>query len=115
MPNMQIAAFLSDLKSLSICSHEAALALVKPPAPAEAEAEVEATEATAPKKSEAQLSHFHSSGSDTGRDKDLQRVNELVSLHYDVKLKYLETGPDPELERAGRDVDEVLAALSRSR
>ncbi|OCT54880.1 hypothetical protein CLCR_03188 [Cladophialophora carrionii] len=107
---MQIAAFLSDLKSLTICSHEAAIALVKPPAPAGAEA----TDTTAPNESEDVAAH--SSGRDTRRDdQDLRRANELISLHYDVKLKYLETGPDPELEQAGRDVDEVLAALSRAR
>ena len=55
-----------------------------------------------------------SSGTHAQRDEDLQRAQELVSLHYDVKLKYLETGPDPELVKAGKDVDEVVAALSRS-
>ncbi|EXJ62969.1 hypothetical protein A1O7_03413 [Cladophialophora yegresii CBS 114405] len=107
---MQIAAFLSDLKSLTICSHEAATALVKPPAPTGAEE----TETTATEKAEDVQAH--SSGRDTrGDDQDLQRANELLSLHYGVKLKYLETGPDPELEQAGRAVDEVLASLRTSR
>lgn len=48
------------------------------------------------------------------RDQDLQRADELVSLHYDVKLKYIDSGPDPELVKARRDVDNVVAALNRS-
>ncbi len=54
------------------------------------------------------------SGMDLQRDLDLQRADELVSLHYDVKLKYSEIGTDQELEKAGRDVDNVAAALNRS-
>ena len=54
------------------------------------------------------------SGSESQRDQILQRANEFVSLHYDVKLRHLETGPDPELVKAGRDVNEVIAALNKS-
>ena len=53
------------------------------------------------------------SGAETGGSRDLQRAQELVSLHYDVKVKYRETGPDAEFVRAGRNVDTVVAALNR--
>ena len=46
-------------------------------------------------------------------DQDLQRANELVSLHYDVKVKYLQNGPDPELLRARKEVEGVIYALGR--
>ncbi|KAJ9612439.1 hypothetical protein H2200_004036 [Cladophialophora chaetospira] len=100
---MQIAAFLSDLKSLSICSNEAALALVKPEP---------ANDSQSPE--ELQSRQSPSSATQAQADEDLRRADELVSLHYDVKLKYVENGPDPELVKAGRDVDEVVAILSRS-
>ncbi|KIX10318.1 uncharacterized protein Z518_01400 [Rhinocladiella mackenziei CBS 650.93] len=102
---MQIAAFLSDLKSLSICSHKAAIALVKPDM------------GTATDERNALSSQRETSGkpssAETPLDPDLQRANELVSLHYEVKVKYLETGPDPELIQAAKDVDQVLSALNR--
>ena len=53
--------------------------------------------------------------SEDQRDHDLQRADQLVSLHYDVKLKYQDTGPDPEFVQAGKDVDNVIRALNRSR
>ena len=73
-------------------SHEAALALVK--------ADVTASQS-------------ENSKLPATSDPDLQRADELVSLHYDVKVKYLGSGPDPELVQAGRDVDKVLGALKR--
>jgi heptaprenylglyceryl phosphate synthase len=48
-------------------------------------------------------------------DSELQRADELVSLHYDVKLKYLETGSDAELEKAAEDVEKVLRDIRRSK
>ncbi|KAH0846817.1 hypothetical protein FOPE_12643 [Fonsecaea pedrosoi] len=47
-------------------------------------------------------------------DQDLHRADELVSLYYDVKVKFTERGPDPDFVQAAREVDQVLAALSRS-
>jgi len=102
---MQTAAFLSDLKTLSVCSPEAAMALVRPPAAADSSNEEDAERPSQP--------------ADVGsrpvpRQTSLQRAAELVSLHYDVKVRYLQTGPDRELVRAARDVDRVLDALGRS-
>jgi hypothetical protein len=47
-------------------------------------------------------------------DSDLEHANELVSLHYGVKIHYLETGPEPELIQAARDVDRVISSLNGS-
>ncbi|KAG9777503.1 hypothetical protein ABEF93_000707 [Exophiala dermatitidis] len=105
---MQIAAFLSDLKSLSICSHEAAVSLVKPARSTSVDSKETASdnhEASPPGASaEPQQS----------LDPDLQYANELVSLHYDVKVNYLQRGADPDLIQAEKNVEQVLSALNRS-
>lgn len=44
-------------------------------------------------------------------DPDLQRAQELVSLHYNVKVNHLRSGLDPETIEARRRVDEVMAVL----
>jgi len=109
---MQIAAFLSDLKSLSICSHEAAIALVKPTATTNG---TEIDQVFSPP-NDASITNTINTPSAAGEtDFELQRADELVSLRYDVKLKYLETGPDAELEKAAEDVEKVLRDLSRSK
>jgi hypothetical protein len=51
----------------------------------------------------------------SGPHHDLHRANELVSLHYQVKLQFLETGPDPEFVQAGKDVQDVIYAMNRDR
>jgi hypothetical protein len=81
------------------------MALVRPPAAAGSSNEEDAERPSQP--------------ADVGsrpvpRQTSLQRAAELVSLHYDVKVRYLQTGPDRELVRAARDVDRVLDALGRS-
>ncbi|OAP56795.1 hypothetical protein AYL99_08907 [Fonsecaea erecta] len=106
---MQVAPFLSDLKSLSVCSHDAAIALVKPSVITTGDG-TNLPQAS----SDATNGHPRQPLPEEQRDQDLQRANELVSLHYDVKLKYIETGPDPELVHAGKGVDCVIAALSKS-
>ncbi len=53
------------------------------------------------------------SNANSKKDADLQRAKELVELHYRVKLKYLEEGPDAELEKARDDVKGVQNVLSR--
>ncbi|KIW10159.1 hypothetical protein PV08_11120 [Exophiala spinifera] len=102
---MQVAAFLSDLKSLSICSHEAAIAVVVP--------ENVGQRAQTPARPN---TGFISSTTEPlplglANDQELTRANELVSLHHNVKVKYLETGPDPELEQAAAMVDRVIQDL----
>lgn len=44
-------------------------------------------------------------------DPELHRAQELVSLHYDVKVSHLRSGLDPELVQARRRVDDIVAAL----
>ncbi|KIW26818.1 uncharacterized protein PV07_06622 [Cladophialophora immunda] len=107
---MQVAAFLSDLKSLSVCSHEAAIALVKPHVITTGDV----TDRAPAKSDDTNGQPVQPPPPEDQHNQDLQRANELVSLHYNVKLKYLETGPDPELVQAGEDVDQVIAALSGS-
>lgn len=55
-----------------------------------------------------------SSSAAVGSDPDLRRAEELVSLHYNVKIKYRDTGRDPELVRAGDEVERVLYEMARS-
>ncbi|KAK5064927.1 hypothetical protein LTR84_000761 [Exophiala bonariae] len=95
---MQVAAFLSDLKSLSICSHAAAIALVKPD--------------VGGIKDDLSVHTDQKSSATSDIDRDLQRAEELVLLHYDVKVKHLKSGLGPEIIEARRRVDEVMAALS---
>lgn len=99
---MQVAAFLSDLRSLSVCSHESAIGLVqsyKTP-----ESDIDQTD-----KQEAH------GLKDVSRptDKDLQRADELVSLHQNVKLKHLQNGQDQDLLQGRHAVQAVLVSLKR--
>ena len=97
---MQIAAFLSDLKSLSVCPHEAALDLVH------VHKKIRQSQ---------QLGDVETVKEDLVKagDKDLQRVEELMVLHQNVKVKYTESGPDPKLKEARQAVARILAALDR--
>lgn len=91
---MQAAALLSDLKSLSVCSHEAAVKLVS----------------------------VHQSSGELGQisratekalsdDVDLARTEELVFLHNHVKLQHVKSGLDSNLLRARQDVNKILTSL----
>lgn len=93
-------------------SYEAAIALVKPAnntssnygEPSQQSGDTEAPPA----------SQVSSTRASADLDPDLQRANELVSLHYDVKMKYLQNGPDPEFIKARKDVEGVLYDLNRA-
>ncbi|KAL2048429.1 hypothetical protein N7G274_000340 [Stereocaulon virgatum] len=98
---MQIASILSDLTSLRVCDHSAALALVSV------------------HKSDAKSSTIGSdpdnalkSVSKAEDDVDMQRATDLVELHYGVKMSHME-GEDAGLRQARRDVDRVLETLDR--
>jgi hypothetical protein len=93
---MQIAAFLSDLSSLNIAPHTAALAMVTVHKPNSTTTSAELTP----------------SNSASAQDPDIQRANELVSLHYAVKVKHRQSGLDEELLWAREKVNDVLRALS---
>ncbi|KAK6373879.1 hypothetical protein LTS17_007848 [Exophiala oligosperma] len=103
---MQIAAFLSDLKSLSICPHEAAIALVAPK-----NAGSHGQTSTQPDTGNSSTTQPSPPG--PGNDLELARANELVSLHYNVKVKYVETGPDPELQHAAAMINHIIQDLRR--
>ncbi|KAL8922057.1 MAG: hypothetical protein Q9208_005367 [Pyrenodesmia sp. 3 TL-2023] len=98
---MQIASILSDLTSLRVCEHSAALALVSTRAPA---SDTTATESSARRKS------VESKGEDN--DPDMQRAMDLMELHHGVKMKHVQ-GEDRGLKQSRRDVDTVLAKLEK--
>jgi len=52
-------------------------------------------------------------GADSDTDVDLQRANDLISLHYTAKLEHVESDWGADLIRARADVDAVLSALTR--
>ncbi|KAL8642860.1 MAG: hypothetical protein Q9228_000507 [Teloschistes exilis] len=87
---MKIANILSDLTSLRVCDHNAALALVS-------------TRASPPKPSAPQSAK-------PGQDSNMQRALDLLELHNGVKLNHVR-GEDHGLTQARRDVDNVLAQL----
>ncbi|KAI4140840.1 MAG: hypothetical protein L6R39_005630 [Caloplaca ligustica] len=98
---MQIASILSDLTSLRVCDHSAALALVSTRAPASD------TSAAGSVKQGGTVE-----GQPEDADVDLQRAMDLIDLHHAVKLKHMQ-GEDRGLMQARRDVDAVLAKLQR--
>ena len=103
---MQVAALISDLKSLSVCPHQAANDLVSVYKNVESR-DQDSSKALSRATSDAKK--------DEDSDSDLQRAEELVSLHQNVKLKHLETGPDAELVKARQAVSRVLESLNQNR
>lgn len=99
---MKVAALLSDLSSLSVCSHESAINLVKTYKGLD---------------TDNGIVHKDHSGEayegSTNADEDLRRADELVSLHQNVKLKHIQAGPDRELLQARQVVQAVLTSLAR--
>jgi len=95
---MHVAAFLSDLKSLSVCPHQAAVDLVS-------------VHRIIQDKDQQPMNALSDSANEKSIDSDLQRAEELTSLHQDVKLKHIERGPDAELLEARQAVSRVLASL----
>ncbi|KAI4260437.1 MAG: hypothetical protein LQ352_000299 [Teloschistes flavicans] len=95
---MKIANILSDLTSLRVCDHHAALALVSTRPPPDTSALKSA------KQGNLELAAKES------QDPDMQRAMDLMELHRGVKLKHVR-GEDQGLMQARRDVDNVLALL----
>lgn len=101
---MQVVAFLSDLKSLSVCPHQAAINLVS------------VHKTTQDRDQQPVTDSIDGQGNtEKSVDSDLQRADELVSLHQNVKLKHIESGPDVELLEARQAVSRVLASLNDDR
>ncbi|KAK4698184.1 hypothetical protein P7C71_g42, partial [Lecanoromycetidae sp. Uapishka_2] len=92
---MQIASILSDLTSLRVCDHSAAIALVS----------VHKVDSTLPA-----ATGSSQSSRVTEKDPDMQRATDLVELHYGVKMNHMQ-GEDAGLRQARRDVDQVLRKL----
>lgn len=91
---MQAAALLSDLKSLSVCSHEAATKLVSV------------------HRSSAELGQTSSATEKVlSDDADLARSEQLIFLHNHVKLQHVQSGLDSNLLKARQDVNRILASL----
>lgn len=99
---MHVAAFLSDLKSLSVCSHESALSLVKV---------YDKIHGDIKDSSAADANHADEKCEPAQYDEDLRRADELVSLHQNVKLRHLDTGPDQEWQQARQAVQEISNRL----
>ncbi|KAF6240324.1 hypothetical protein HO173_001935 [Letharia columbiana] len=87
---MQIASILSDLTSLRVCDHSAALALVS----VHRAGRVDDDRKLSVKAKE---------------DVDMQRAIDLVELHYGVKMKHLQG--EEGLRQGRREVDMVLEKL----
>ena len=127
---MQIAALLSDLKSLSVCSHSAAINLVnvhkhlddntktntntgnKSTTDNSNRVERSGSADSDAGQSQAQL-QSELDAANTNQDVDLKRANDLVALHYAVKVKHQESGMDKELLHARRVVGGVLTSLAQ--
>ncbi|MCJ1252624.1 hypothetical protein MMC24_000430 [Lignoscripta atroalba] len=130
---MQIAEILSDLNSLRVCDHDAAIALVtshqtlspsrpsppsthKPSSPsltARNRPENPDHNTSSPPKPTPSNNTQHRSDlklEGDGNDPDLQRAIDLVDLHYGVKVKHMQS-LDMGLRQARLDVNAVLEKL----
>ncbi|KAJ5396574.1 hypothetical protein N7509_004687 [Penicillium cosmopolitanum] len=92
---MKVAEILSDLTSLRVCDHHAALALVN--------AHQISLDTSPPSQSNPTA---------TDAITDLQRAKELVELHYEVKARHVNGQVDADLQKARVDVQQVLRELS---
>lgn len=123
---MQVAALLSDLKSLSVCSHAAALNLVNvhkhldnagtthDDIETSGNDKSKLSDDSTQRQSQSHLqSERDASTSNSDPDPDLKRANDLVSLHYAAKIKHQESGLDKELLHARRVVGGVLTSLAQ--
>jgi len=102
---MQVAALLSDLKSLTVCTHGAALKLVSVHEVLQQDKE----------RTGSSTSAVDTTQSNKDNDEDLERANELCILHQDVKMRHIQHGFDKELVEARENVQKVLASLNQSR
>ncbi|CAI7592174.1 unnamed protein product [Penicillium pancosmium] len=97
---MKVAEILSDLTSLRVCDHHAALALVN--------AHRISLDTSSPSQSDTTATDAITSK----KNKDLQRAKELVELHYEVKARHVNGQVDADLQKARADVQQVLRELS---
>jgi hypothetical protein len=106
---MQTAILLSDLKSLAVCPPEAALKLVN----------IHKTlDEAKDQKMDALRDQVHGGSQPDaadnleGQGNDLQRATELISLHYEVKVRHQQGGLDGQVLQAREDVANVLSQLA---
>lgn len=97
-----MASVLSDLKSLSVCPHDAAMKLLS---------------VRSDQNHESSQNHDASMNTtvdgDGGDDQALRRALRLVRLHQDVKIKQVQQGLDRDLFKARDDIQRVLASLNQ--
>ncbi|MCJ1306530.1 hypothetical protein MMC25_000173 [Agyrium rufum] len=104
---MRVAEVLSDLTSLRVCDHDAALLLVT--SYKDLEANREDGKSPIRRKGSKDLKRSASiEGAD--EDPDLQRAIDLVDLHHGVKEKHTH-GLDMSLQQARRDVDVIAQRM----
>ena len=116
---MQFSHLLSDLSSLSepLCDHDAAIKLLSvdkttPSDPSTQSASEHAGTTAATDDDDTRTAA--ASSPQSSQDVDLKRADDLVSLHYDVKVKYAEGGSlGGQVIAARQSVGGVLRALSR--
>ncbi|KAJ5965394.1 hypothetical protein N7481_012108 [Penicillium waksmanii] len=97
---MKVAEILSDLTSLRVCDHHAALALVN------------THQITLDTSSSSQSDPTATDAISSKKNVDLQRAKELVELHYEVKARHVNGQVDINLQQARADVQQVLRELS---
>ncbi|MCJ1468252.1 hypothetical protein MMC07_006880 [Pseudocyphellaria aurata] len=80
---MQIAAILSDLTSLRVCDHAAAMSLVTAkPKPQ--------SSPSPPRPSSSSSSSSFNEKEEEDEDVDLRRATDLLELHYGLKMRYVQ-------------------------
>ncbi|OQE30003.1 hypothetical protein PENSTE_c002G10303 [Penicillium steckii] len=97
---MKVAEILSDLTSLRVCDHNAALALVN------------AHQSTLNKSSSSKADPVSTDAIGSTENTDLQRAKQLVELHSEVKSRHSNGEVGFALQQARAEVHEVLRQLS---
>ncbi|KAI9828725.1 MAG: hypothetical protein M1832_001830 [Thelocarpon impressellum] len=110
---MQVAEILSDLTSFRLCGHTEALALVNAPKTiAPLSSDVSFAARAPPISALVKDAKAAPSPGAEENNADLARAFDLMELHKTVKLRHAE-GVDAGLQRARRDVEEVMGTLSQ--
>ncbi|MCJ1485045.1 hypothetical protein MMC06_005218 [Schaereria dolodes] len=124
---MQIAQILSDLNSLRVCDHNAAINLVNAHKDIDLQSSLTIKRQTSritatPPNAPGALNHNSTPRPSNTKhksdvklegieaDPDLQRAIDLVDLHYGVKVKHMQ-GSDMGLQRARSEVQGVMEKL----
>ncbi|MCJ1356946.1 MAG: hypothetical protein MMC33_006942 [Icmadophila ericetorum] len=109
---MHIAEVLSDLTSLRVCDHDAALALVSSYKTSQA---IDTADSNSSNSSSSRGKSLRRKSTLEGAesDPDLQRAIDLIDLHYGVKEDHVQ-GRDTGLQQARADVARVIEHLNKT-